>query len=333
MEGTVSTATVRFVLGGLHALGADPGALARRAGLPLWVLGDNTARVPRAQMASLLRLSRTQLADPRLACQLGCQWRYGALHVYDYLFGTAATLGEALEVVGCRGSGILIGDRGAVGLVEQDDRLTVVWRPGQGADPDNHAIMSGMGVATLLTQVRLLLERNVTPMHVELAAAAPAGHRDLAEILGVPRVDFGAGQSAISFARADVSSPMPGADPRLASVLRRHADALLASPAVTLEWIDRFRRVLAAHLAGHDLSLRTVAERLGMSPRTLQRRLEREGTSWRQETDALRRERAGRLERDGLPRAAAAARLGYSDARALRRAVSRWDADGSRRDQ
>jgi AraC-like DNA-binding protein len=332
IEGTVSTATVRFVLAGLQTLGADPGALARRAGLPLWALGDNTARVSGAQMASLMRLSRAQLADPRLACQLGCQWRYGALHLYDYLFGTAATLGEALEVVGRRYPGLLVGSRGAVGLVEQDDRVTVVWQAHQGADPDIQVIMSEIGVGRLLTQVRQLLERNVTPVHVGLTAAAPAGHRNLAEILGVPHIEFGADQSTISFSRADISSPMANADPRLAFVLRRHAETLIASPGITLEWIDRFRRVLASHLAAPDLSLRTVAAGLGMSPRTLQRRLEREGTSWRQETDVLRREQAGRLELDGLSRAAAAARLGYSDARALRRAASRWDADGSRRD-
>jgi len=57
-RGTVSTAAVRFVLAALDRVGADSGALARRAGLPVWVLGDNTARISRVQLASVLQLCR-----------------------------------------------------------------------------------------------------------------------------------------------------------------------------------------------------------------------------------------------------------------------------------
>jgi hypothetical protein len=63
------------------------------------------------------------------------------------------------------------------------------------------------------------------------------------------------------------------------------------------------------------------AGRLGITPRALQRRLEEEDTSWRGEADALRREQAGRLAAEGLPRSTASMRLGYSDARSLRRAA------------
>jgi len=56
----------------------------------------------------------------------------------------------------------------------------------------------------------------------------------------------------------------------------------------------------------------------------VQRRLEGNSTSWRAEADAVRREQARWLRAEGLSGAAIAARLGYSDARALRRAVHRW---------
>ena len=58
-----------------------------------------------------------------------------------------------------------------------------------------------------------------------------------------------------------------------------------------------------------------------MSPRALQRRLDSDGTSSREEVRMLRYERATRLLREGMPRAAIAAQLGYSDTRAaVRRA-------------
>jgi AraC-like DNA-binding protein len=327
---TVSTATVRFVLAGLGTLGADPGALARQAGLPVWALGDNTARIPGAQLAGLLRASRVELAGPGLGAHLGCQWRYGALHVYDYLFGTAATLGEALAV-GCRYIGIVNGDDGtAIGLIEEDDGVTFVHGARQGVDAEVSAVMAELGLSVLVTRVRRLLGRDIAPLRAALAGAAPASHRELADAFGTRWIDFGAGRSAVTFARADLGLPMPGADPGLAAVLRGHAEALIAAPGITPRWIDRFRQVLAVHLAAGDLSLAAVARRLGISPRTVQRRLEEEGTSWRTEADALLREQATRLRQEGLSRPVVAARLGYSDARALRRAARRWEAGGRR---
>ena len=323
-RGTVSTAAVRFVLAGLDRMGADSGVLARRAGLPVWALGDNTARISRVQLASVLGLVRAELADPGLGCHLGCQWRFGALHLYDYLFGTAATLGEAVAV-GYRYVGIVTGADGAeIGLIEDDGRVTVVHRARDGVDPDVNAVLSELAMSVLITRVWQALGRDVTPLHVGVAAAAPAHHRELAEMFGARRIDFGQGSSTMTFARADLGLLVPGADPELATVLRRHAETVIAAPGITPQWIDRFRLVLATCLAAQDLTLGVVARRLGMSPRTVQHRLERNSTSWRAEADAVRSEQARWLRAEGLSGAAIAARLGYSDARALRRAVRRW---------
>ncbi len=68
-----------------------------------------------------------------------------------------------------------------------------------------------------------------------------------------------------------------------------------------------------------------VAARLATSPRTVQRRLTDLDTSWRDEVDQVRRARAMDLLRDTeLTVQAVAARVGYSDARALRRAFVQW---------
>ena len=90
-------------------------------------------------------------------------------------------------------------------------------------------------------------------------------------------------------------------------------------------WIDSFHQVLAGCLEDRALLLSVAARRMSVSPRTLQRLLEREGTTWRAEVEAVRRAQATRLERGGLSKSQVARRLGYSDARALRRAVKRWE--------
>lgn len=74
-----------------------------------------------------------------------------------------------------------------------------------------------------------------------------------------------------------------------------------------------------------NLALETVADRLHLSPRTLHRRLEEEGSSFRTIKDALRRDIAlARLTKTTQPVAQIGADLGYADASAFYRACVAW---------
>lgn len=86
----------------------------------------------------------------------------------------------------------------------------------------------------------------------------------------------------------------------------------------------RVRDLLRAALPD-VLTVETVADRLHMSPRTLHRRLEEEGSGFRAIKDALRRDIAlARLAKSSQPVAALAADLGYADPSAFYRACVAW---------
>ncbi|HEV8463300.1 MAG TPA: AraC family transcriptional regulator [Gaiellaceae bacterium] len=104
----------------------------------------------------------------------------------------------------------------------------------------------------------------------------------------------------------------------------------LATSAPDAEWTQSVREILSAELGRPALSLREAARTLAVSPRTLQRRLADEGTSWRAEIDAARKERAAQLLARGATTDLAAVRVGYSGSRALRRALHRWGNDDFR---
>lgn len=89
---------MRYVLDVLDRDGVDSRALAHRIGLPAWALGGNTARVPLAQMASLGQFAYAELGDPHFGMRMAAQRRRGRLHLNDYLFEAAGTLGEGLAV-------------------------------------------------------------------------------------------------------------------------------------------------------------------------------------------------------------------------------------------
>jgi AraC-like DNA-binding protein len=67
-----------------------------------------------------------------------------------------------------------------------------------------------------------------------------------------------------------------------------------------------------------------AARSLGMSSRTLSRRLSRAGTSYSEILNAVRMAKAAELMRGGWPIHAIGMQVGYSDASNFRRAFKRW---------
>ncbi len=87
------------------------------------------------------------------------------------------------------------------------------------------------------------------------------------------------------------------------------------------------RRSLLRTLVDQHCELHNVeqmAQAMGTSPRSLQRLLAREGTSYFQIIENIRIDRAKRLLQTDLSQDLIAEQLGYSDARSFRRAFKRW---------
>ena len=90
------------------------------------------------------------------------------------------------------------------------------------------------------------------------------------------------------------------------------------------EMVIRVRDLLRAALPA-VLSLNDIGDRLHLSPRTIHRRLDEEGSSFRAIKDALRRDLAlARLTKTRDPVSQVAADLGYADTSAFYRAFVEW---------
>jgi AraC-like DNA-binding protein len=88
---------------------------------------------------------------------------------------------------------------------------------------------------------------------------------------------------------------------------------------------DAVRRCLAGELCHGQPTLQQIARRLHMSPKTLHRRLDDEGTSFRRVLTEVRRELAARhLTEDQLAISEIAFLLGFSEPSAFHRAFRRW---------
>ena len=138
-------------------------------------------------------------------------------------------------------------------------------------------------------------------------------------------VRFDAPFDGFVFSSDYLEAPIPGADSALHVLFCQHLDQqmeLLAQRQTFAGWI---RNMAVRDLLHTTPSAQGVAKQLGISVRTLNRRLEREGTSFRNVLDKVRQELALRyVGTHDMPLGEVASRLSFSHPEAFYRAFRRW---------
>lgn len=139
------------------------------------------------------------------------------------------------------------------------------------------------------------------------------------------RVVFGREHSGLAFSPAVVALPTGTEDPRLLATADALAESALRARPPSADFTAGVARRIEQELAQGEVQAASIARALRLSPRTLQRRLTAEGTSFKDLLESVRRDLAGRwVSETALPLAEIAYRLGYSDVAAFSRAFKRW---------
>ncbi|WP_110714497.1 AraC family transcriptional regulator [Salinicola acroporae] len=124
--------------------------------------------------------------------------------------------------------------------------------------------------------------------------------------------------------KRDLDRPMPDSDPLLLTVIQdviRRLDGQRTAQGLADRVRDQVRQVLSQG----EPTLETAAYRLDLSGWSLQRRLQREGVSFTQLVDGVRRELAAHyLRQPHLSISEMALLLGFSEVSAFSRAFRRW---------
>ncbi|MCG5212747.1 helix-turn-helix domain-containing protein [Streptosporangium soli] len=322
---TVSPHLTRMLVRAAVTAGLDRSQLAIVPGMA--VLGEDPDRIPTATMLRIWEVISAPLREVGGSGQVMQLWRPGTLGVWDYLFHPAETLAGALRD-SARHFSVIADPADEVVVVRDDDGVTVSWN-GPYIDHPSYLLIAELVPAMFLTTASSGVGRPLTPASVRLPHSAPARHDRLIDLYGTRRIDFDAGPPSVTFAEADADAPLPRADPALSAILNDHARTTVATARPVLGWLDRFQAALQTAVDSGCPDQSRVAHRLGMSPRTLQRHLREKGTSWREELETYRQRRVGQLLREtSLSVESIAARVGYSDPRALRRAIHRWYGQG-----
>lgn len=172
--------------------------------------------------------------------------------------------------------------------------------------------------------VESFLGRRLTEALIRFEFSKPAYHRIYANYVHSP-IEFDHGHSEVLIPAALLSELNPYGDAESYAAAREMCAGLLAqAPATALSMTDRVKRFLLAQPAG-SVSEEDVARSLYVSKRTLARRLQAEGSGYRQIREGLLSEMAALHLRQGeLTVESIAALLGYHDSANFRRAFRRW---------
>jgi AraC-like DNA-binding protein len=157
---------------------------------------------------------------------------------------------------------------------------------------------------------------------VWFAHGALAPQRYYTELLGVP-VKFGMPYNAIYFNEGDLTRPIVNRNEQIYLMATSYIDHNF--PLSTVLMTTQVRPILMRLLATNQCTQTVVAQMFGMHPRTFQRRLRDEGTTFEEIVDVVRREIALRnLADTSMSLVQITERLGYSETSVLTRSCRRW---------
>ncbi len=264
------------------------------------------------------------LDDPQLGLHMAAEVARGAFGVQEYAFRNAPTLGHAARRLARYQH--LTNDSIHNDAGQDEDCSWVGFRiPGRPEGLGPHLDTYLLGVT--LRFVRDLGGASLRPIAVEFSHAEPFVPRPaLAAFFDCEQLHFGAGRSVLAFVPEVWDLPIADADPALLPVLDAYAQQLMPTEDTTGSWRTRVRDHLRRQLSGGAPTLEECANALGVTVRTLQRRLQDEGdVTYRRVVDDLRQEEARRMVTSTeLPMDEISFLLGFSERRAFARAFVRW---------
>ena len=314
------TATFRSVLARYPRVSAD--RLIQAAGIEPRRIGDPDAVIDQQQWVALLEAAADATGNPCLGLDLALQLPWKDVGVLGYVLLHSPTVGAALENSARFLAVQQTGGRLTLAVNSRLARFTY-------AMDDARIVDYGQNAESVFAMaVRMIREGTATPRWAPREVAfRHRGPTDISrhERLFAAPVRFGQRSNTLGIAAADLALRFGSADPGLLPVLVRHATDCLAQLPRAGEFTDEARAAVVAAIGTGDPTIDAVATRLGSSARSVQRRLQLAGVSFKEIVDEARLDLARRYLADpSLSLTETAFLLGYSDLSAFSRAFRRW---------
>lgn len=294
---------------------------------PSAVASEITAPLPRIR--DFVERAAQAVKDPLFGLHIAQAVPAGAFGFAEFVMRTAPTVQVAIEALTSFAALInpigqfSLNVEGGVGNIEYN---VAGPRDGLGQHLNEYTIWL---VARSLSRV---VEGGLQLQRVWFSHRRTDGRADVAGLLGCP-VEYGMGSSGFALTIEQLQRVPRGHDVALHSFLVGQSQAQLANTA-RIDVVADVQRMIEARLPSTKISADDIARALGLSSRSMQRRLLEAGTSYGEVLDHVRHRRYGALARSGRS-FDAAHELGFSNQRSVRRCIARWrgglpdDAEGA----
>jgi AraC-like DNA-binding protein len=319
--GSVYVLCPKAVVQAAAARGVDSAALLRDAGISQELLRAPGERIPLARYLQLYRMAVARSGDPDLGLHVGHVVYFSGMNLHLYMTTICRNLKEYFNVIP---STIRIrGDTGRVLIRPQGDFIRLEWHPLNAEVAAWRPLVDEM-LKSSAEIVNAICALPVPVRAAEFAYPMPDDTRALKQAFG-SNLKFGCAVSCLYFSRDVVRFPLidvgfePGGDFWAGPL------SVFAAPSNIDPFLRDTRIAIRRALPGGALTVDSLALELGITRRTLQRRLSAQGSSFKKMLQDVREEQSRRYLDD--PRLAVteiALLLGYSDQASFSHAFKAW---------
>lgn len=319
-ERTTSSSWALGIVQALESAGIDCRQLFIELHLDYAALSDPDARFAQDDMTRLWQSAVVVSGDPAIGLNMARQARPAALNVVGYALMSSRNLKEGFarlvryQRIIAEGADLDFqpcaqGYRLSLTII--GDRLPPARQSAEGS------------LAGCLTFCRWLTGTPLLPLEVSFQGQPPDDLEPYRQLFQAP-LRFDAPRYALLFREEDVEMPLPTANEALAQLHDRFAGEYLSRFSDS-KVMHRARQILGRLLPQGEPRREVVAQALCLSERTLQRRLQEEGSSFQQLLDDTRRDLAVQhLAQPDLAPLEIAYLLGFADPSNFYRAFKRW---------
>ena len=304
----------------LRSFGVSVEAVARQTGISPAILHDPNNRVSFVDIGRLLMECSSATGRPHFGLLAGQQSGVAAVGVAGVLARHSVSVRHALRVIMTH---LHLHDRGAVLTLRKRSHREVelAYAIHHPDTPGARHIADG-ALAIEMQFLQAFCGPRWTPVEVTFAFDRPRDTSAYRKVFGAP-VRFNAARFAIAFRTSWLDRPIAGADPRERTRLAKLVTELEGSRLTSMT--ERTREALGHVLIAAPPSVDRIARVLGLSRRTLNRRLAQEGSSVKALLEDARGALARQLlEETRMPVSEIAVALNYTTPSAFSRAFRKW---------
>ncbi|WP_165856218.1 AraC family transcriptional regulator [Marinobacter sp. JSM 1782161] len=298
----------------------DQPAVETLLGLSLTELASPDLRLPACTHYALWTLAEQATGDPAIGLHMGEIVDPDRMGLLGHVFFNCDTLGDAItQYVRLHQ---LINETVHLSFTCRDELAILTW---QAQDPAHYCRQDmDRTLSATVNRARYFIHPQLDIAWVQVAHEAPGYDDEYRRILDCP-VHFGAPAMALAFSDRYLTRPIPHRNPYVHSAMLKQVNTLLARLQTRRRFSRKVRRLISKQMASERIDADSLANQLHMSRQTLYRRLKKEGMSFQELVEHVRKDKALRyVASDRYALGEIAFLLGFSELSAFSRAFKRW---------